>query len=157
MSTFVTAAAFVGILTAAIGYGTDVFEALVQRPALARVDDATVAAVMGRIHEYGDRRLPIPGTLAILATAATTVAAAVSGSIGRTAVAGVALVALLVWSGLYVRIAAPINRVFIAAAHAHTTPQDTRSLQARWESVITARVFLTAIAVTGLALALVLS
>ena len=157
MSAVTTVAAFVGVLTAAIGYGTDVFEAVVQRPALAKVDDATVAAVMGRVHEYGDRRLPIPGTVATVATAVATVTAALSGSVGRTVVVAVALLALLLWSGLYLRVAAPINRVFIDAAHAHSTPNDTRSLQERWESVITARALLTATAVTGLALALVLA
>ena len=32
MNLLTTVAAFIGILTGAIGYGTDVFEALVQRP-----------------------------------------------------------------------------------------------------------------------------
>ena len=156
MSTTSTVAAFIGILAAAIGYGTDVFEALVQRPALARVDDTAVAAVMGRVHEFGDRRLPIPGTLAMVATATATVAAALDGSAARAAVAGVALVALLAWSGIYLRVAAPINRIFIAAARAHTTPEDTRRLQARWDSVITARALLMTTAVAGLALTAIL-
>jgi hypothetical protein len=72
-------------------------------------------------------------------------------------VAGASLLALLVWSGLYVRVAAPINRVFVAAAHDHTTPRDSRSLQRRWDSAITARGVLTAAAVAGLALVLVLN
>ena len=58
---FATIAALTGVLTAEIIYGTDVFCALVQRPALARLDDATMAAVMGRVHEYGDRRLRVAG------------------------------------------------------------------------------------------------
>ncbi len=157
MNTITTIAAFIGILTAAIVYGTDVFEALVQRPALARVDDATVAAMMGRVHEYGDRRLPIPGTIAMVATAVTTVTAALDGSAGRATAAGLALVALLAWSTLYFRVAAPINRVLTAAARAHTTPENTRGLQARWDSIITARALLMAAAVAGLAVTAILA
>jgi hypothetical protein len=156
MSTVVTVAAFVGILTVAIGYGTDVFEALVQRPALARVDDATVAAVMGRVHEYGDRRMPIPGTIGIVAAAMTTFSAAWSGSARSAEVAAVALGALAVWTTLYFRIAAPINKILTDAARTHTTPSNTRGLQARWDSIITARAVLMTVALAGLTLSLVL-
>ena len=76
MSLFATIAALTGVLTAGIIYGTDVFCALVQRPALARLDDATMAAVMGRVHEYGDRRLPVPGVIGILAAVTATAARA---------------------------------------------------------------------------------
>jgi quercetin dioxygenase-like cupin family protein len=51
VSTFATIAALTGVLAAGIIYGTDVFCALVQRPALAMLDDATVAAAMGRVHQ----------------------------------------------------------------------------------------------------------
>ena len=80
MNLFAIIAALTGVLTAGIIYGTDVFCALVQRPALARLDDATMASVMGRVHEYGDRRLPLPGVIGILAAVTATAAWAVSGS-----------------------------------------------------------------------------
>jgi hypothetical protein len=52
-------------LIAALGtpvvYGSDVFCAMVQRPALARVDDRVQVAVMGKVHRYGDRRMSLPG------------------------------------------------------------------------------------------------
>ena len=156
MNLLTTVAAFIGILTGAIGYGTDVFEALVQRPALTLVDDTAVAAVMGRVHEYGDKRLPIPGCIAIGATALATLSAAIDGSTGRATAAGVALIALLVWSALYFRIAAPINRVLTAAAQAHTTPTNTRDLQERWDSIITGRALLMTTAIVGLALTAIL-
>jgi hypothetical protein len=35
-------------MATAVVYGTDVFCALVQRPALVRVDDATLTSVMGK-------------------------------------------------------------------------------------------------------------
>jgi len=144
-------AALAGVLTAGIIYGTDVFCALVQRPALARLDDATMASVMGRVHEYGDRRLPLPGVIGILAAVTATAARAVSGSPGGAIAAGVALIAMLTWLGLYLRVAAPINRALTAAAVAHVTPGNARSLQARWDSIITARALLMAAAVAGLA------
>jgi hypothetical protein len=50
-------AALLAIVSTGVVYGTDAFCALAQRPALARVDDATLTAVMGNVHRYGDRRM----------------------------------------------------------------------------------------------------
>ena len=151
MNALGTVAALAGIMAAGIIYGTDVFCAIVQRPALTRLDDATVAAVMGRVHQYGDRRLPIPGVIGILAAAVTTVARAISGSPAGVVMACTALFATLVWLSLYLRVAAPVNRALTAAAIAHVTPANSRSLQSRWDSIITPRALLMAVAVGGLA------
>ena len=151
MNAFATIAAVTGVLAAGIIYGTDVFCALVQRPALARLDDATMAAAMGRVHQYGDRRLPAPGVIGILAAAAATAAAAVSGSPASATAAGIALIATLAWLGLYLRVAAPINQALTAAAIAQVTPGNARALQSRWDSIITTRALLMAAAVAGLA------
>ena len=51
-------AALAAIVGTGVVYGTDVFCALVQRPALAWVDDATLTAVMGNVHRFADRRMP---------------------------------------------------------------------------------------------------
>src|SRR6266699_4930960 len=72
-------AALIAVLSTGVIYGTDAFCALVQRPALAGVDDATLTAVMGNVHRFGDRRLPVPGILGIIASAAATVLAALAG------------------------------------------------------------------------------
>lgn len=72
-------AALIAVLSTGVVYGTDAFCALVQRPALARVDDATLTAVMGNVHRFGDRRLPVPGILGIVASAAACVFAALAG------------------------------------------------------------------------------
>ena len=151
MNAFATIAALIGVLAAGIIYGTDVFCALVQRPALAQLDDATMAAAMGRVHQYGDRRLPAPGVIGILAAAAATAAFAASGSPASATAAGIALIAMLTWLGLYLRVAAPINQALTAAAVAHVTPGNARALQSRWDSIITARALLMAAAVAGLA------
>ena len=151
MNALTTIAAVSGVLAAGIIYGTDAFCALVQRPALAQLDDATMAAAMGRVHQYGDRRLPAPGIIGILAALTATVAAAAGGLPASAAAAGLALIALLSWLGLYLRVAAPINRTLTAAAVAHVTPGNARALQSRWDSIITARALLMAAAVAGLA------
>ena len=76
---------------------------------------------------------------------------AVSGSPAGAIAAGTALIAMLTWLGLYLRVAAPINRALTAAAAAHVTPGNARGLQSRWDSIITARALLMAVAVAGLA------
>ena len=149
MNAFATIAAVTGVLATGIIYGTDVFCALVQRPALARLDDATMAEAMGRVHQYGDRRLPAPGIIGILAAAAATAAATVSGSPASATAAGIALIATLTWLGLYLRVA--VSRALTAAAIAHVTPGNARALQSRWDSIITTRALLMAAAVAGLA------
>ncbi|WP_142278343.1 hypothetical protein [Mycobacterium europaeum] len=44
------------VLGTALVYGTDVFCAIVLRPALTSIDDDALVAVMGSVHRYGDRR-----------------------------------------------------------------------------------------------------
>jgi hypothetical protein len=144
--------AIAGILAAGIIYGTDVFCAIVQRPALAALDEATLTAVMGRIHQYGDRRLPTPGIIGVLAAAVTTTVATIRGSVPSAIAAGVALISMLAWLRLYIHIAAPINRALTAAAKAHETPGNARLLQSKWESIITVRALLMGVAVAGLAI-----
>jgi hypothetical protein len=62
-------AALAAIVGTGVVYGTDVFCALVQRPALATVDDATLTAVMGNVHRFADRRMPAPEILGVVAAA----------------------------------------------------------------------------------------
>ena len=152
MSLLVTAAALLGIASTGVIYGTDVFSALVLSPAASRATDASVADLMGRIHEYGDRRLPVPGIAAILAAAAS---AGLAHSSTTRAAAGVALLALGAWLVIYLRISAPVNKQLRAAASSRTVPVDTRALQRRWDSVIWLRAGLQAVALGGLVIALI--
>ena len=69
-------AALIAVMSNGVVDGTDVFCALVQRPALASVDDATLTSVMGNVHRFGDRRLPVPGILGMITSAAAVVLAA---------------------------------------------------------------------------------
>ena len=150
------ALAGIALIAGAVIYGTDVFCAIVQRPALARVDDRTLTSMMGRVHEYGDRRLPVPGVLSVIAAALTVVTAAIAGRAAAAAAAGAALAALVVWLIIYLRISAPVNRTLTAAAASGQLPPDARSLQRRWDSVITTRALLQAVAVAALCAALAL-
>ncbi|WP_250006661.1 DUF1772 domain-containing protein [Actinoplanes sp. M2I2] len=147
-------AALLAILSTGIVYGTDAFCALVQRSALARVDDATLTTVMGQLHGVADRRMPVPGILGVVAAGVAAVLAAVAGHTAASASAGAAFLLLVVWVLLYVRISAPINRRLTAAADAHETPADVRSWQRAWDRIIVPRAVLQGLAVLALGVSL---
>jgi hypothetical protein len=147
-------AALIGVLGTAVVYGTDVFCAMVQRPALARIDDRALVAVMGNVHRYGDRRMPLPGVLGLIAAAASAAVAAAAGRWTAAVTAGAAIALLLVWLVLYVRVSKPINRQLTAAAQAHDVPANAQALQANWDRIITARATLQGLAVCALCVAL---
>ncbi|CAN5347799.1 DUF1772 domain-containing protein [soil metagenome] len=144
----------IALLGTAVVYGTDVYCALVQRHALAAVDDRALVAVMGNVHRYGDRRMPIPGVIGIAAAALGVALAAVAGRWPQAIAAGTAVVLLLIWLGLYLRISAPINRQLTAAATAGDTPANARVLQAGWDRIINARAIIQGAAVAALCVAL---
>ena len=149
-------AAVVALLGTAVIYGTDVFCALVQRPAVAAVDDRALVAVMGNVHRYGDRRMPLPWAVGIVAAAASAVLAGVAGRWAEAGAASTALALMLIWLVLYLRISAPINRQLSAAAEAGDTPPDARLLQARWDRIINARATIQGLAVAALCLTLII-
>lgn len=146
---FTRVAALVTVLATGVVYGTDVFCAMVMRPALARIDDAALVTVMGYVHRYGDRRMPVPGVLGVVAAAACVVAAAANAQWLQVAAAGTGLAALLIWLLLYTRISAPINRQLTVAAEAGQTLPNGRALQAKWDSIIDARAALQGLAVAA--------
>jgi hypothetical protein len=149
-------AAILALLCVAVVYGTDVFCALVQRPALARVDDVALTAVMGNVHRYGDRRMPVPGAVGLVASAAAAVLAAMAGGTGAAVAAGSATLLLIIWTVVYARISAPINRTLTAASDDNRTPEDARSLQNSWDRVIVLRATLQGLAVLALGITLIL-
>ena len=154
MTDFASVAALIGVLGTAVVYGTDVFCAMVLRPALALIDDRALVAVTGNVHLYGDRRMPLPGVVGIIAAAASAVLAAVAGHWTAAIAAGTALAILLVWLAMYLRVSAPINRQLTAAAQARSVPANARVLQANWDRVINARAVLQGLAVCALCVAL---
>ena len=154
MLTASLALAALAVLAGAVVYGTDVFAAVVLRPALAMLDDSALTQATGRIHQYADRRMPLPGATSILAAAASTLAAGIAGHPVQASLTGAALGALLVWLALYIRIAAPINRELTRAAATHEIPSNARALQQRWDSIIDLRVALQTAALALLVSAL---
>ncbi len=148
--------AVIAVLGTAVVYGTDVFCALVQRPALARVNDRALLAVMGNIHRYGDQRMPVPGVIGLVAAAISAGLGAACGRWAQAGAAGIAVVLLVAWLVVYVRVSAPINRQLTAAADQSEPLIDARSLQGSWDAVITARAVLQGAAVTALCVTLLI-
>jgi hypothetical protein len=116
------AAALIAVLGTALVYGTDVFCAIVLRPALALVDDHALVAVTGSVHRYGDRRMPVPGVLGVLASATTAVLAAVATH----------------WA-----------QAIAAAADAGQPLPNGRVLQAKWDRIIGPRAMLQGLALAA--------
>jgi Domain of unknown function (DUF1772). len=138
------------ILALGVVYGTDVFFAVVARPALAKVSEASLTEVMGRLHEYADRRMPFFGVLGMVCTLGLLVAA-------PGVLAAVALAAQAVHLGLYFGVAKPVNAALTAAATRGESLPDARRLQRRWDGVIIPRALLLGAALACLALLAALS
>ena len=145
------------LVATAVIYGTDVFAAIVLRPALAHVDDRTLTGATGYMHDYADRRLPVPGAIGLAATVSGTAVAALTGHPGAVVAGGVAVLAMAVWLLIYRSVSAPVNRRLTVAAHDGRIPGDARSLQRQWDRVINARAALQTAAVAALCAALILS
>jgi hypothetical protein len=154
MRTLIEILAGLAILGNAVIYGTDVFGAIVLRPAIASVDDRTFTNLMGHVHRIADRRFFAISVVGLIAAVATTAVAAASGHWVSTAAAALATLALISFALVYTRISKPVNQVLTAAALADQVPADARQLQARWDSVINLRVALQTLALTGLCVAL---
>jgi hypothetical protein len=146
--------ALIAVLGTAVVYGTDAFCAMVQRPALAAIDDRALVAVMGNVHRYGDRRMPLPGVIGMLAAATSAALAAAAGNWAEAAPAATALGLLVVWLVLYTRNSKPINQQLTAAAVTGGTPPDARALQGKWDRIINARAIIQGLAVASLCVAL---
>jgi len=141
------------ILANAVIYGTDVFGAIVLRPATAAVDDRTLTQLLGHVHRIADRRFAAIGIGGLIAAVATAVFAAASGHWVSTAAGALATLALIIFLEVYARVSKPVNTALTAAAVAHRVPGDAQ-LQARWDSVINARVALQTFALAALCIGL---
>jgi len=155
MRTPIEVLAGLAILANAVIYGTDVFCAIVLRPAIAAVDDRTLTQLLGHIHRIADRRFAAIGAGGLIAAAATTALAAAGGHWVSAAAGALATLALIIFLGIYSRISKPVNTALTAAALADQVPGNARQLQARWDSVINARAALQALALAALCVALV--
>lgn len=146
----------VAVVAGAGVYGGDLFALLVLRAALGEVDDRTLTATMGHIHKYGDRRMPVPFVIAATTSLLTVIVSLVGGRTAVAASSAIAVVALAGWLGIFLRVSAPINRAFAAAAVQDEVLLDARALQRRWDGVVPVRLALQAIAVAALCTAVAL-
>jgi hypothetical protein len=137
------------LLSSGVVYGVDVFFALVARPALQRVDDASLTQVLGHLHAVADARMPLFGATALLTTGGLFFATGGWPTLpGRLAL--LALAGLLTQLAAYVLVAQPVNKRQTAAALHPQTPPDARALQNRWDSVIGLRAGALTLAVAAL-------
>ena len=154
MRTLIEIVAGLAILANAVIYGTDVFGAIVQRPAIAAVDDRTLTQTMGQIHRIADRRLKLVTIGGVIAAVATTALAAATGHWLSTGAGALATLVLVTFIAIYNHVSKPVNTALTAAAVAGRVPDDARQLQARWDSVIDGRVALQTLALAALCVAL---
>jgi hypothetical protein len=154
MRTLIEVLAGLTILANGVIYGTDVFGAIVLRPAIAAVDDRTLTQLLGHIHRIADRRFPAIGAGGLIAAVATAALAAASGHWVSAAAGVLATLALIIFLAIYNRVSKPVNTALTAAALADRVPDDARRLQARWDSVIDARAVLQTIALAASCVAL---
>jgi Domain of unknown function (DUF1772) len=154
MRSLIEILAILAILANAVIYGTDVFGAIVLRPAIAAVDDRTLTQLLGHIHRIADRRFPAIGAAGLIAAIVTAALAGASGHWVSAAAAALATLALVMFLAIYNRVSKPVNTALTAAALADRVAGDARQLQARWDSVINARVALQTLALAALCVAL---
>src|SRR6266567_1086438 len=132
--------ATLAVLGNGIVYGTDVVSGLVTRSVNRQLDDRTMTISAGWGHYYADRRMPFAGAGGVIGTVLTLLLAAIGGHVAAAIAAGVALAALLIWLGIYARIAKPINTAQTAAAQSGVIPDNARALQNAWEAMLGYRI-----------------
>jgi hypothetical protein len=150
MHTLIQAITVVSVLMNAVVYGTDFFCAIVLRPALAHVDEATLTSVMGQVHRYGDRRMPVPGAIGVGTALLSAVISTVSGPPAAAICSALAVLCLLAWLAVYTRVSAPVNKQLTQAAIQGSALGNARALQRTWDSVINLRVALQLTALLAL-------
>ncbi|WP_214633123.1 DUF1772 domain-containing protein [Antrihabitans cavernicola] len=135
-------------------FGTDVFAAVVQRSALQAVDDAALTAAMGHAHRVADKRFPPIGITGLVSAVLVAVVAAASGNVVAATAASIAVLALVVWLGIFAKISLPVNKQLVDAAQRGRAHPNARVLQATWDGVINVRVALQATALVALCVVL---
>jgi hypothetical protein len=135
------AAALAGLISTAVIFGTDMFFLTVGRAALRSAPESAVTEVMGFIHLFGDRRMPIWGILAIFSNLLLVL---FSAARDRTFYL-LSLSMLILFVAIYNRFSKPINRLQTEAAKTGRRLDNARGLQASWDRSLVMRVPLLAI------------
>lgn len=145
MSHLAWLASLTGILSTAVVFGTDMFFLTVGGPALRSAAESPATEVMGFIHLFGDRRMPIWGILAMLSNLFLVV---VSKS-GHRGFYLLSLIVLILFVVVYGRFSKPINRLQTEAAKRGVMLDNSRALQASWDRSLMMRVPLLALSIVA--------
>ncbi len=141
MNHLIWPASLAGLISTAVIFGTDMFFLTVGRPALRLTSQSAATEIMGFIHLFGDRRMPLWGILAILSNLLLVV---FSGS-GHRAFYLLSLSVLILFVVIYDRFSKPINRLQTKAAKTGARLDNARELQASWDRSLAMRVPLLAV------------
>jgi len=130
-----------GLISTAVIFGTDVLFLTVGRPALRLASESAATEVMGFIHLFGDKRMPVWGILAILSNFLLVL-------FNRNAHRAwylLSLCMLILFVVVYDRFSKPINRLQTEAAKTGRRLENARVLQASWDRSLLTRVPLLAV------------
>jgi hypothetical protein len=129
-------ASLVGLISTAVIFGTDTYFLTVGRPALRLASPSTATEVMGFLHLFGDRRMPIWGVLAILSN----LLLALLGTVEQRVFYLLSFSMLILFVVIYNRFSKPINRLQTEAAKTGGRLDNARALQASWDRSLMVRV-----------------
>ena len=145
MNYLIWPASLAGLISTAVIFGTDMFFLTVGRPALRSAAESAATEVMGFIHVFGDRRMPIWGGLAILSNLLLVLFC--KG--GPRAFYLLSVSMLILFVVIYNRFSKPINRLQTEAAKAGRKLDNARALQASWDRSLMIRFPLLAVSMLG--------
>ena len=151
MKYLVWPASLVGLISTAVIFGTDMYFVTVGRPALRLASPSTATEVMGFLHLFGDRRMPVWGVLAILSN----LLMVLFSRSGHRAFYLLSLSMLILFVVIYDRFSKPINRLQTEAAKTGGTLANARVLQASWDRSLMIRAPLLAMCMLAQFVALV--
>jgi hypothetical protein len=139
-----------GLISTAVVFGTDVFFLTVGKPALRLASPSSTTEVMGFMHLFGDRRMPIWGISAMLSNVLL-----LWISRGRYRLCYLlSLSVLILFVFIYNRFSKPINRRLTEAAKARKPLDSARALQQAWDRTLLLRVPLLGVSMIAQCVAL---
>jgi Domain of unknown function (DUF1772) len=143
----------VGILSTAVVCGTDMFFLTVGRPALRLASSSAGTEIMGFLHMFADRRMPIWGVSAILSN----LLLVVLSKTGQRWFYFLSLLMLVLFVIFYNRLSKPINRLQTEAAKTGARLNNGRELQASWDRSVMIRVPLLVVSLLAQCLVLLVA
>ena len=150
MKYLVWPASLVGLISTAVIFGTDTYFLTVGRSALKLASPSAATEVMGFLHLFGDRRMPIWGVLAIFSN----LLLVLLNRSGYRTLYLLSLSLLILFVVIYDRFSKPINRLQTEAAKTRATLPNARNLQLSWDRSLMIRVPLLTVCMLAQCIAL---